>query len=242
MQCKRNISSKSKRTLLSFFLCFFVMPLTLWLGTKFGDRQYYLVGLLLILYAMLPFFLLFERKKPQARELVILSVMCTIAILSRIIFIWIPHFKPLTAIVMITGIAFGAEAGFLTGAVSAFVSNFFFGQGPWTPWQMFAFGMAGFITGLVFRKGILPKNPLPLSIFGAVLVMILVGPILDTSTLLTMTSVIRPESALAIYASGIPINAIHALATALTLFFVSAPLFEKLDRIKLKYGMMEGAA
>jgi energy-coupling factor transport system substrate-specific component len=70
--------------------------------------------------------------------------MCGIAITSRAIFIWLPHFKPMTAIIIITGIAFGTESGFLAGTISEFVSNFIFGQGPWTQWQMFALGIADF--------------------------------------------------------------------------------------------------
>ena len=66
----------------------------------------------------------------------------------------LPNFKPVTAIVMITGIAFGPEAGYLTGALAALLSNFLFGQGPWTPWQMFSWGIVGFLTGTLYRTGI----------------------------------------------------------------------------------------
>ncbi|MEG0911482.1 MAG: ECF transporter S component, partial [Ruthenibacterium sp.] len=154
------------------------------------------------------------------------------------LFIWLPHFKPLVAIVMITGVAFGAEAGFLTGAVSGFVSNFIFGQGPLTPWQMFAFGMAGFLAGLLFQKGLLHKNNRSLCVFGGAAVLLLVGPLLDTGALFMMTSVLTPESAAAVYLSGLPVNVLHALATVVTLRLVSRPMFEKLDRIQLKYGMI----
>ena len=79
----------------------------------------------------------------------------------------VPFFKPLTGIVMITGMALGPEAGFLTGAISGFVSNFIFGQGPWTPWQMFAFGVAGFLTGVLAKRGWLTaEKRLPAGLFG----------------------------------------------------------------------------
>ena len=108
-----------------------------------GDRKYYLVSLLLLACAILPFFQLFERRKPQARELVTLAVLCAIAVAGRAAFYMLPQFKPVAAIVIIAGVCLGAQSGFLVGAVSAFVSNFFFGQGPNTPWQMFAFGIIG---------------------------------------------------------------------------------------------------
>ncbi|MEA4853699.1 MAG: ECF transporter S component [Christensenella sp.] len=239
---EKNMSPKRRflgRTVLSFFIIMVAIPLTIWFGWKYGDRSYYITSLLIIAYLMIPFFLVFEKRKPQAREIVVLAVMCAIAVASRTAFIWLPHFKPMTAIIMITGIAFGAEAGFLAGAVSGFVSNFLFGQGPWTPWQMFAFGIAGFLAGLLYQKGLLKKDRLPLCVFGGVLVMTVIGPLLDTCALFTMSSVVTVQSAAAIYLSGIPVNAVHAAATVFTLLLFSRPLFEKLDRIQVKYGMME---
>ena len=141
---------------------------------------------------------------------------------------------------MITSIAFGPEAGFLVGAVSSFVSNFIFGQGPWTPWQMFAYGLAGFLAGIwaKVRKTDGDKN-LSSAIFGAVVVICLVGPILDTSTLFTMAETITRDFAVSVYLSGLPVNIIHGIATFLTVLFLCKPITEKLNRIKIKYGMME---
>ena len=115
---------------------------TLYVSWRFANRRYYLTSVLLMLYFMIPFFFMFEHRRPRARELVVIAVMCAIAVVSRAVFIWAPNFKPLVAVVIITGMAFGPESGFLTGAMAAFVSNFIFGQGAWTPWQMFAYGIA----------------------------------------------------------------------------------------------------
>ncbi len=217
-----------------------LIPATLYLGTKLSGRQYYITSLLIILYTMLPFFLAFEKRRPQARDLVVLAVMCAIAVASRLVFIWAPHFKPMAAIIIIAGVAFGAEAGFLVGAMSAFVSQFFWGQGPWTPWQMFAFGMAGFLAGLFGRLGPVARKRIPLCIFGGLEVLLVVGTILNSSTLFTVVSHITMESAAAIYLAGLPVDAIQALATVLMLLAASGPMFEKLDRVKTKYGVMEG--
>lgn len=97
-------------------------------------------------------FLVFEGRHPKARELVIISVLCAIAVAGRLAFTMLPQFKPVVAIVIISGVAFGGESGFLVGAVSMLVSNLMFGQGPWTPWQMFAAGIIGFIGGILFKK------------------------------------------------------------------------------------------
>ena len=101
---------------------------------------------------MLPFFFLFENRRPQARELVVIAVLCAIGVAGRAAFFMVPQFKPVAAVVILAGVCFGAESGFLVGAMTAFVSNFFFGQGPWTPWQMFAFGLDRFFWRGCFLK------------------------------------------------------------------------------------------
>lgn len=115
-----------------------------------------LLGLLFLLVSAVPFFLVFDRRRPQARELVPVAVMAAIAVVGRAVFaiVPLPHFKPCSAIIMITALVFGPETGFLTGALTAFVSNFLFGQGPWTPWQMFCWGLIGFLTGLMKNAGL----------------------------------------------------------------------------------------
>lgn len=216
------------------------IPITILVSWKYFDRNYYMASILIIIYSMVPFFTMFEKRKPQARELVTIAVMCAIAVASRAAFIWLDNFKPILAIIIITGVALGAEAGFLTGSLSMVVSNMIFGQGPWTPWQMFAFGLAGFLAGLFFRLNIIDKSKTKLCIFGAVLMMLVVGPILDTSTFFMTATAVNTEWILFTYLRGVPVNAMQTLATVLTLWFFSQPLFEKLDRLKTKYGMMEG--
>lgn len=240
MQKELNKNKLNNRGIIACIIAIALIPVTLFVAWKYFDRNYYVTSLLIIVYSMVPFFFMFEKRKPQARELVTIAVMCAIAVASRAAFIWLDHFKPILAIIIITGVALGAEAGFLTGSLSMLVSNMIFGQGPWTPWQMFAFGFAGFLAGAFFRLGIIDKSRVRLSIFGAVLMMVVVGPILDTSTFFMTTTVLNAESALFTYIRGIPVNAMQSLATVLTLWFFSQPLFDKLDRLKTKYGMMEG--
>ncbi len=227
------------RLILGRLLMFIGIPAVLILFWKIGDRRYYLCSLALIILSMVPFFLSFEKRKPQARELVTLAVLCAIAVASRTAFIMIPHFKPMTAIVIIAGMAFGPDAGFLTGAMSGFVSNFIFGQGPWTPWQMFAYGVAGFLGGIFCsRKIIGSEKRIATPIFGGITVIAIVGPILDLCSIFTMANEVTMEWVGAIFLSGLPVNAIHAAATVLTLIVLCKPMMEKLDRIKVKYGMM----
>ena len=141
---------------------------------------------------------------------------------------------------MICGMALGPQAGFMTGSISAFVSNFIFGQGAWTPWQMFAFGLAGLLAGYLCRAGVMTSGRrLVTALIGGGMILVLIGPILDTCTLFTMSSVINTESVGAVYLSGLPFNAMHGAAVFLTLLILAHPMIEKLDRIKVKYGLME---
>ena len=222
-------------TLLIFFL---LIPATLFLGTKIPGRSYYITSTLMILELMVPFFMAFEGRKPQARELVVIAVMCAIAIVARTA-IPIPHFKAIFAVIMLSGIAFGPEAGFMVGAISAFASNFFYGQGAYTPWQMMAYGAGGMLAGFCFAKGRLPQKPWVMAVFGFFATILWVGPLLDCSHIFLMLSVINRDSILAALLSGFPVNLSQAICTVLIMLLFGRALLDKLDRVKTKYGMME---
>ena len=222
-------------TLLVFFL---LIPATLFLGAKLPGRSYYITGTAIIIELTIPFFMAFEGRRPQARELVVIAVMCAIAIAGRAA-IPIPNFKAIFALIMLSGIAFGPEAGFMVGAISAFASNFFYGQGPYTPWQMMAYGAGGMLAGFFFAKGRLPKKPWVMAVFGFFAVILWVGPLLDTASLFLMATDINRSSILVTYAAGLPVNISQGVCTVLVMLLFGRPLLDKLDRIKLKYGMME---
>ena len=227
---------KSNLMMLVVFLV--LIPLTLVLGSKIPGRMYYVTGTLIIMELMIPFFMAFEGRKPQAREMVVIAVMCGIAIVSRVA-IPIPHFKPTFAIIMLSGIAFGPEAGFMVGAITAFGSNFFAGQGAYTPWQMMAYGAGGMLAGFCFANGRLPKKPLTMAVFGFLATILWVGPLLDCSHIFLMVSVINWDSIIAAFVSGFPVNLSQGICTVLVMLLFGRPLLDKLDRIKVKYGMME---
>lgn len=222
-------------TLLIFLL---VVPATLFLGSKMSGKWYYLTSTLIIIELLIPFFMTFEGRKPQARELVVIAVMCALAVAARVA-IPIPNFKAIYGIIMIAGIAFGPQSGFLVGAVSALSSNFFLSQGPYTPWQMMAYGAGGMLSGFLFRKGMLPRKPVLMGIVGFLGILFFVGPLLDTCTVFLAPISMNLKSILAIYISGFTVNISQGISTFLVMFLLGKPLLEKLDRIKVKYGMME---
>jgi len=140
---------------------------------------------------------------------------------------------------MIAGIAFGPQSGFLVGAVAALSSNFFLSQGPYTPWQMMAYGAGGMLAGFLFQKGRLPRKPVLMGIVGFLEVLFFVGPLLDTCTVFLAPISMNLKSIMAIYISGFTVNISQGISTFLVMFLLGKPLLEKLDRIKVKYGMME---
>lgn len=135
-----------------------VFPAALFIFTLSDGHNYAFLSFVMVILAMVPFLMLYELKKPKAREWIPLAVMAAIAAVGRMAFALTPHFKPVSAIIIITAMVFGPEAGFLTGAVAALASNLLFGQGPWTPWQMFAWGLIGFLAGLLSKAGLLKKK------------------------------------------------------------------------------------
>lgn len=211
-----------------------------------SGASYYAASTLIVVLSLVPFLASFEGRRPQARELVVIAVLCAIAVASRAAFALIPSFKPMLGIVMVSGLAFGPQTGFLVGALSALISNFMFGQGPWTPWQMLAYGLAGLIFGVLGKAGLLPKSgwdfkcKLVASVAGFAIIVCLVGPLLDTCTLFVMASKVTPSFALAVYGAGLPFNVVHGAAVALTLLLIGDPLLKMLHRVRTKYGLMEG--
>jgi energy-coupling factor transport system substrate-specific component len=228
------------RRLVSLLLIFIIIPATILYGAlQLGDRKYYFISLLIVLYTMVPFFLLFEHRRPQARELIVISVLSAIGVASRAAFWLVPQFKPAAAVVIIAGVCLGGETGFLVGALTAFVSNFFFGQGPWTPWQMFAFGLIGFLAGILFRKNHLPRKRIPLCIYGGISTLVIYGGIVNLSSFLIFQTGLTWEAVFAVYAAGFWFDLIHASATVLFLLILSKPMIKMLERIQTKYGILE---
>jgi len=230
----------SKRTLIAAIIILLCIPLTIYIGIHlFDDRRFHFIAMLIIFQTMIPFALVFESRKPLARELVIIAVLCAIAVAGRSAFFMLPQFKPVIAMVIISGVAFGGEAGFLVGAMTMLVSNMFFGQGPWAPWQMFAAGIIGFLAGVLFQRGLLNRSPLSLAVFGGFATFIIYGGIMNPSSVIMWQPNPTLGMFIAAYLQGIPFDIVHSIATIFFLLLISQPMLEKLDRVKAKYGLME---
>lgn len=240
MAVPKNKGKLPPRTLAAIFLIVVMIPVTIWVGIHFfNDRKYLLISLFIVFYSMIPFFLTFESRRPQAREVLIIAVLTAIAVAGRAAFFMVPSFKPVMAFVIISAVCFGAESGFLVGALSMLVSNMLFGQGPWTPWQMFSMGIIGFLAGILFQKGWLKARKVSLCIFGFWAALFIYGGIMNPVSLLMSSYAITKRNLLAIYISGLPVDMVHGAATVIFLLLASKPMIEKLERIKIKYGLIE---
>ena len=229
-----------KRTIFATLLILLLIPLTLFVGVYyFAGRKYYFISLLILLECMLPFFLIFEGRKPQARELVLIAVLVALNVAGRAAFFMLPEFKPVVAMTILAGVAFGGETGFLVGAMTMLVSNMLFSQGPWTPWQMFAMGIIGWLAGVLYRKGVLRRGRLSLCIFGVIASTIIYGGIMNPASALMWSNTINWKIILSYYVTGLPVDLVRAIATFFFLWLIAEPMLEKLDRIKTKYGLAE---
>ena len=240
IQVPRERRRLPKRTVAAAVMILLLVPVTLFVGLFYLDnKKYYFISLLILLECMAPFFLLFEGRKPQARELVVIAVLCAVAVAGRAALFMLPQCKPVMALTILAGVAFGGEAGFLVGAMTMLLSNLLFAQGPWTPYQMFAMGIIGFLAGLLFRRGLLRRSRVSLAVFGALAAIVVYGGIMNPVSALLWSQALNGAVLLTYYLSGFPMDLIQAIATFLFLWFAAEPLLEKLERIKVKYGLME---
>lgn len=210
--------------------------IVLWQFLFADSVNYYIVSVVILIASMLPFFVSYEQKKVTARDITLTATLITLAVVSRAAFYLVPQVKPIAAVVIVSAVCLGAHKGYIVGAFSAFVSNFIFGQGMWTPFQMVALGTVGLLAGLIFRW--LKVNRYTLSIVGFVLATVVYGAIVDMSTVLSAYgNNVTLKGALSIYASGAVFSLVFGGATAVFLFLFGMPFITKIERISKKYGL-----
>ena len=205
--------------LISFIMIFIAVPLTIYMGDAFlNDRKYIFISFMILFECIFPFFLKFEKNSMMTRELVIIATLSAVAVAGRMAFYMLPEFKPVLCITIIAGISMGKDAGFMVGALSMLVSNVFFGQGPWTPWQMFATGLCGFLAGVIFNKAKIGDNKIIVCIYGFLSAVLIYGIIMNTASAVMSGVDLSIEAIIAYEISGFTFDMIHAIATAVFLF------------------------
>lgn len=204
------------------------------------DRAYLYASLIILALILIPFYISFEKDRPYARQIVLVSVMTALAVASRAAFFWVPQFKPIIAVIIISGAGLGAQCGFVVGSMSAFVSNFLFGQGPWTPFQMTAWGLIGMLAGLLFCRVYSSSDSFkvaPLMIYGTVSCFLLHGAITDIWTVLSVSDRPTIGQFITVYSAGLIPDLVLAAATVLFLGAAARPMLKKISRVNMKYGI-----
>lgn len=228
------IQNQKLRRILGILIPFVIIPAAV-LIFAFGPlkKHYALASLLVTLMALVVFSCGFERRKTGTRRLILVAVMTALSVTGRFIFGAIPGFKPITAVVVITAVYLGGEAGFLTGALSAIISNFYFGQGPWTPFQMLSWGLLGLFAGLLNRP--LRRSRILLSIYG-IFAGAVYSMVMDVWTVLWYNGGFNSSLYTAALVTALPHTLSYAISNVIFLNLLARPFGEKLDRIKIKYG------
>lgn len=220
---------------LSYAVWFLAIPAVIGLGAAvFESRRYAFVSLAVALLACVPFFLSFERCAQATGKLILIAVMTALSVVGRIVFGVLPGFKPVTAMVVITAMYMGSEAGFLTGALTAVISNFYFAQGPWTPFQMFTWGIIGFAAGLLSNG--LQNSRLLLVVYGA-FAGAFFSMIMDLWTALWWDGGFSWARYAALLASSAYFTVVYAVSNVIFLLILAKPIGEKLARVIEKYGL-----
>lgn len=221
--------------------------------TKFLQRHYLLVSVAVLIASLLPVLLLFERRRPQAREVVLLSVMTALCVGVNVL---CSHTIPLhagTMLVILTGMALGAESGFLVGALGRLVCNFYDGQGPWTPWQMLTWGLLGLLAGHLFYRNVKrggshqrKDNIVGMTAFTFVSVVIIYGGVMNLAAwfmnhaMSPTDSPLTMDALLAVYIAGMPYDVVHGAGAALCMFLFGELLLQKIRRVQIKFGIGMG--
>lgn len=191
--------------------------------------------LLVALLAVGLVFASFEASRPPLRQLMPTAVLAATAAAGRVLFAPIPDVKPVSAIAVIAGATLGRRSGFMVGAVAALVSNFFFGQGSWTPWQMYAWGLVGYLGGVIADRGLLERGGV-LYAWGF-LSALMYGAILNGYYVLGFVRPLTWPSVLAAYAAGFPLDCVHGVATAAFLAAIWLPWGRSIRRVVRKYDL-----
>lgn len=225
------IRSKPLGRVLRVLLPFAVMPaLVLLLPKEMQARYYAPVSFAMAILALLLFFAGFDRREIGTRRMILVSVMTALSVLGRLL----PVLKPITALTVLSALYLGAESGFLVGALSAVLSNFIFGQGPWTPFQMLAWGLIGLFAGMLTKP--LSRSRLLLCGYG-----LLSGAgysmLLDVWTTVWTYGEFTLRAYTAALAAALPMTCIYAVSNVVFLALLAKPVGEKLARIRKKYGL-----
>lgn len=216
-----------------------LIPISLIIVALVGVEQAALISFAVVVGGILMLLVHWEGSPEEIGTMVAAVVLGAIAAAGRLIFAAAPNIQPVTALCVLSGAVFGRRSGFMTGALAAIASNCFLGQGLWTPWQMYSWGLVGYLTGVLFMhvRPTLGK----ITLFGFI-GSFLFGAIMNTWSFVGFIHPLTWEGAALIYGGGFLFDLPHGISTALFAACIYGPWRKKLARIKRRFvaqGFME---
>lgn len=209
------------------------VPAALAVCALVGFNRTAVLSFAVVLAALAVFFAGYESSAPRLRDIMPVAVLAALAAAGRILFAALPSFKPVTAVAVIAGVAFGRRSGFMVGALAALASNFFFGQGTWTPWQMYAWGLAGYGAGLLAQVG-LDRRLGTVCAYGFC-ASLAFGFIMNCWSVLGFLHASMRVQLVAVCLSSLPFDVVHGVSTVVFLAALYAPWRRKLARVRRLY-------
>ncbi len=207
-----------------------VMAAFLVLSLLLRGQHYLMFSLMILLASLLMVYWRFEHTPLKTSTLMFMAILVALAVVGRLAFAAIPSVQAASFVIIMGAMILGPELGFVVGATTALVSNLFLGQGPWTPWQMFAWGLMGFTAALIAHT-IIGKRLGLLIVFGA-LWGFLFGWIMDIWSIMTYVHPLTIKSVLGGFILSFKFDLFHSVSNAVLLALFSNPwqkLFRRLD-------------
>jgi hypothetical protein len=199
-----------------------------------------LASFLILAVVLIGGFAWYERSRPPSQVVALVAALAALAIAGRIAFAAFPNVKPTTDIVIFAGYALGPAAGFAVGALAALVSNFWFGQGPWTPWQMAAWGLCG-ILGAALALGPRHVGRLTLAAFCG-LAAVGYGAILNFSLMATYGGELSWQRFWILEGRAVPFEVAHAVGNVVFALAAGPAMIRMLIRFRERFEWRRAAA
>ncbi len=213
-----------------------IVPLTLLACAAYGIGATAALTMLVTIACICAFFVGYDASAPSLRQVMPTVVLASVAAAGRVLFAAIPDVKPVSAIAIVAGAALGRRQGFMVGALAALVSNLYFGQGAWTPLQMYAWGMVGYVAGVFADAGMFERAPWSVYAYGF-LSAIMYGAILNSWHVIGFVRPLNWQTAALAYAMGFPLDVVHGIATVVFLLIIWAPWRRAIERVVRKYDL-----
>ena len=225
------IKNEGLKKALKILVPFVIIPLLAVIGsTAMAEKRHFIISFCAALFSLFLFAAGFENKNVGSRRMVIAAVMIALCVVGR----FIPFFKPVTAVTVVAAVYLGKETGFLVGSLSALISNFYFGHGPWTPFQMLAWGLIGLIAG--YLSAPLKKHRALLLIYG-VIGGVIYSLVMDVWSVMWYDGGFNLSLYAASVLTAVPYTVLYSVSNFIFLFFLGKPFGDKLERIRIKYGL-----